>query len=138
MKKNLLIVSIVVIVIVAGGAFYGGTLYGKSHAKPASFAGGSFQTRINRTGANGSNFISGNIISADSTSITVQVANNGSKIIFYSPATQIEKTISGTPDDLTSGTSVVVSGTTNSDGSVTANSIQLRQNTTGGPNAAAQ
>jgi len=64
MKKNvLIIVAVIVLLVVGGGAFYGGMIFGKMQAKPAGFAGGNFQTRINRPGANGSNFISGNIIS---------------------------------------------------------------------------
>lgn len=127
MKKNILVISaIIVLVAVGGGAFYGGMLYGKGQARPAGFTGGNFQTRVNRPGSNGSNFISGNIISKDNTSITVQLPNNGSKIIFYSDATQINKSATGTSADLSTGTLVSVTGTTNSDGSITAQSIQIR------------
>jgi hypothetical protein len=127
MKKNILItIGIIVLIIVAGGSFYGGMLYGKSQNTRSAFAGaGSFQTRINR--ANGGNFISGDIISKDASSITLQIPNNGgSKIIFYSGTTQINKSALGTANDLATGTSVSVTGTTNSDGSVTAQSIQIR------------
>jgi hypothetical protein len=128
MKKiSLIVIVIIILLAVGGGAFYGGMLYGKSQNTRAGFAGGSFQTRINRTGTNGSNFITGNIISKDSTSITLQLpTGNGSKIIFYSNTTQIAKTTTGTSDDLTTGTVVSVTGTTNSDGSITAQSIQIR------------
>jgi hypothetical protein len=127
-KKSLIIIAIVVLLVVGGGAFYGGMLYGKSQNTRPSYAG-SFQTRINRTGASGSSFISGNIISKDSSSITLQLPNgSGSKIIFYSDATQISKFASGTADDLANGTSVSVTGTINSDGSLTAQSIQIRPN----------
>ena len=85
-----------------------------------------FQTRVNRTGGGG-NFISGSIISEDSTSITLQLAGNaGSKIIFYSGYNSNWKMASGTASDLSTGTNVSVTGTTNSDGSVTAQSIQIR------------
>jgi len=127
-KKTSVIVSIIVLVVVAGGAFYGGMLYGKSQ-NVRSFPGGNFQTRINRAGANGSSFILGNIIAKDSSSITLQLpGNSGSKIIFYSDITQISKFAAGTANDLAPGISVSVTGTTNSDGSVTAQSIQIRPN----------
>jgi hypothetical protein len=126
-KTSKIIVAIIVLLLVGGGAFYGGILYGKSQNTRPSFAGGSFQTRINRNGANGSSFISGNIITKDSSSITLQLQNNnGSKIIFYSGTTQINKFASGTADDLATGTTVSIVGTTNSDGSITAQSIQIR------------
>jgi len=135
-KKTSIIVLVVVLVVIAGGAFYGGMLYGKSQSA-ASLRSNFSAFRGTRTGANGANFILGDIISEDSSSITLQLPNNGgSKIIFYSATTQITKTDSGTADDLKTGASVSVSGTTNSDGSVTANSIQIRPAgvNPGGPN----
>lgn len=130
-KTSSIIIIIVVLLVVGGGAFYGGMIYGKSQNVRPTFSfgpGGNFQgMRGNRTGANGSNFISGNILSKDSNSITLQLPNNGgSKIIFYSGTTQISKMASGTADDLTTGTSISVNGTTNSDGTLTAQSIQIR------------
>jgi hypothetical protein len=126
MDKKIIIIAAVALIVVGGGAFYGGMLYGKKQAKSSGFAGGNFQTRINRPGTSGSNFISGDIISKDDTSITLKMQNNGSRIIFYSDATQINKFAAGTPADLSTGTSVSVTGTANSDGSVTAQSIQIR------------
>ncbi|MCX6721509.1 MAG: DUF5666 domain-containing protein [Candidatus Staskawiczbacteria bacterium] len=124
--RTIYAISAVVLVVIIGGAFYGGMLYGKNQARSAGFAGGNFQTKINRPGANGSSFISGDIISKDDTSITLKMQNNGSKIIFYSDATKINKSATGTSADLSTGTLVSVTGTTNSDGSVTAQSIQIR------------
>jgi len=120
------IIAAVVIIILIGGSFYGGMFYGKRQARTGfPGAGGSFQTRINR--GNGGNFISGDIISKDNNSITLQIPNSGgSKIIFYSETTQINKSATGTSEDLIKGTSVSITGTTNSDGSITAQSIQIR------------
>jgi hypothetical protein len=67
------------------------------------------------------------VIAKDATSITLQLPGNaGSKIIFYSATTQISKMASGTPVDLANGTNVSITGTANSDGSVTAQAIQIR------------
>jgi hypothetical protein len=68
----------------------------------------------------------GNIISKDATSITIGLRAGGSKIVFFSPATSISTTASGTPTDLLTGKQVVVQGTTNTDGGVNATSIQVR------------
>ncbi len=127
-KTNLIIIAVVVILAVGGGSFYFGMSYGKSQNTRPNFTAGNFQgMRANRTGANGGNFILGSIISSDTTSITLQLPGNaGSKIIFYSDKTQISKMASGSISDLANGTSVSINGTTNPDGSVTAQSIQIR------------
>ena len=122
-------------IIVAGGAFYGGIVFAKSQT-PRSFAGANLQNFKNRQGGggNGINMTSGSIISKDDKSITLQLPNNGgSKIIFYSQSTQIGKFTSGTSDDLTSGINVSIVGTANSDGSVTAQNIQIRPAGQNGP-----
>jgi hypothetical protein len=128
MNRTSKIVSAVIILLIVGGAsFYFGMNYGKSQSKPAFAAANFSALRGTRTGANGANLVSGDIISKDSSSITLQVPNNGgSKIIFYSSATQISKFAAGTPNDLAAGTSVIITGATNSDGSITAQSIQIR------------
>jgi hypothetical protein len=131
-KKNMMIVSIVVLVVVAGGAFYGGMLYGKNQNARPAFNPANFQgARANRTGggaANGANFISGSLISKDNNSITISLPAGGSKIIFYSNATQIQQMVSGTAANLLPGNCqlVNITGTDNSDGSVTAQTIQIR------------
>ena len=135
-KTNKIISGIVILLVVGGGAFYFGMNYGKSQAAAtATAARAGFAGRTGRTSASGAGFTTGTIISKDSSSITLQLPANtgGSKIIFYSNATQIGEMTSGTPKDLTTGTTVSVTGTTNSDGSVTANSIQIRPNTPGTP-----
>jgi len=129
MQKKIIIILVIALAIIGAGAFYSGMSYEKSQAPKFGFPGGAnFQAmKTNRTGATGANFISGNVISKDDVSITLQIPNNGgSKIIFYSDATQISKMASGTVADLVTDTSVSVTGTTNSDGSVTAQSIQIR------------
>ena len=129
-KTSLIITAIIVILVVAGGSFCGGMAYGKSQKSragfPSGFNGGNFQgARLNENGGNG--FVSGDIISKDDTSITLKLPNNsGSKIIFYSEASQISKFTAGAASDLTAGTSISVTGTANGDGSITAQTIQIR------------
>lgn len=129
MKKTL-IGFIITIVLVSAGAFYGGMRYqqSKTPARPG-FAAGQFGTngtqRIGNGAPNGG-FATGQIISADSQSITIKMQDGGSKIVFLSGSTEVGKTVTGTASDLAVGTNVVASGTANSDGSVTAATIQIR------------
>jgi len=123
-KKNHIIISAIVLAAVAGGAFYGGMLFSQGKNKgPGNFSGnGGVSIRGNRQGG----MTAGEIISKDDKSVTIKLINGGSKIVFYSTTTEIGKFASGTIDDLAVGKSVSVNGSSNSDGSVTAQSIQIR------------
>lgn len=125
-KKNL--TNIGILVVVALGAFYLGMSYEKGQT-PASTrgqftgAGGQFG---GARGARGNGMVAGDIIAKDATSITVQEQNGSSKIVLVGSGTQVSKMVSGSEADLAMGTSVIVSGAANSDGSVTATAVQIR------------
>lgn len=128
MKNNMHIMAIVAILIVGAVAFFGGMQYQKSQrGNFAQFAG------QNRTGVgqgnqgNRANFrpINGQIISADDKSITVKLTDGSSKIVLVSDSSTITEATSSTKQALTVSKQVLVVGTTNSDGSVTASNIQL-------------
>jgi len=132
MNNKQIITTIVIAVVVGAAGFFGGYKFAQSKT-PASRAG-QFAA-AGRTGAAGGNaarragggFTSGQIISSDSKSITVQLPNNGgSKIVFYAPSTQINKPTTVDASQLTTGSNVIVTGTANSDGSITAQNIQIR------------
>ncbi len=139
MKKTI-IIFIIVAALIGGGAFYGGMVYGKSQSgSTRNFANGARQGlgvngaggfARNGTGATGNgNVVSGQVIAKDDKSITVQLPNgSGSKIVFLSPSTQIMKTATGSTSDLQIGENLSVNGQANSDGSVTAQTIQIRPN----------
>jgi len=69
--------------------------------------------------------VNGEIISSDDKSITVKLTDGGSKIVILSDNTEINQAANATKDDLKAGEKVAVFGQENSDGSVTAQSIQL-------------
>ena len=124
--KNNWILTIVIVIIVGAGAFYGGMQYEKSKAAAntggSQYAqGGQFQGGANgqaggrfggRRGGFGNATI-GQITSQDANSITI------------SSSTKITKMNTASQSDLTTGTRVAAIGTTNSDGSVTAQNIQI-------------
>jgi hypothetical protein len=137
-KILLIIIAAVALIVVGGGAFYGGMMYGQNSLRSSlqNFANLSPQQRQQLGGAfrrnnNGNNgFASGDIIANDDKSITVKLSNGSSKIVFFSGSTQISKSVSGSSSDLTTGKTVSVNGTANQDGSITAQSIQLRESQT--------
>ena len=126
----------IALVMVGGGSFYAGTKYSNSAAPQARSGqaqqGGGQRGRF----ANGAGFVAGSIIAMDPQSITVQLGgpnasstNNGStgsKIVLFSASTQVGKFVTGAATDLKVGQTVMVQGNQNSDGSVTASSIQIR------------
>ena len=126
MKKNI-IVTIIVVIIVGGLGFWGGMYYGQSKASSTQSAGfGQMRQRTGNNFARGGGFSSGSIIAKDATSVTLQLASGGSEIVLYSGSTQVGQFVQGAPSDLKIGQTVTVMGTTNSDGSMTANNIQVR------------
>jgi len=129
----------VIAVIIAVVSFYGGMSYGERKSATLANANTAFQGGQVRTGGvsgptgqrgarvtNGN--VSGSIVAKDATSITVALRDGGSKIIFLSVNTTISKIDAGGLGDLAAGKEVTVNGTPNADGSITAQSIQLRPN----------
>ncbi len=133
MKGNNMVVMIVVAIVIAGAAFFGGMQYEKTKApaRGAQFGnaqGGQGGGRFFRTGgANGAGggATIGQIVSVDSTGITVKLPDGSSKIVIIPSGTKITKSDTATISDLTKGAQVAAFGTTNSDGSITAQTVQL-------------
>ena len=132
MNKNHIIGVIIALLIVGAGSFYAGQTMAKGAAPTVrtGFGGtagaAGFAGRGTR-GAAGGGFTAGQIVSTSNGSISIQQQNgSSSEIVLISPTTMIFKQTAGTAADLTDGTQVTVTGTTNGDGSLTATSIQIR------------
>ncbi|MCX6731564.1 MAG: hypothetical protein NTX55_01075 [Candidatus Parcubacteria bacterium] len=131
MNKKLLIIFIAV-VVVGGGAFYGGMKYqtsnpptgGPQRAQMLGANAGGFRNRAG--GQQGNGFLSGEIIAKDDKSITLKSNDGSSKIVFFSGTTAITKTATSSLKDIEIGKTALVGGKQNSDGSLTAETIQLR------------
>jgi len=145
--SKLVAIVITTAVVVGGGAFYGGMKYAESKNPRGQFSRADFQNlspeerqqRLQEFGTNGGagfrgrtsggqrgEFTAGEIIAKDDKSVTVKLQNGGSKIVFLSDSTEITKSVAGALSDLEVGKNIIVNGTANSDGSVTAQTIQLR------------
>ncbi len=144
MNKNQFIGVVVVLIIVGGGAFYAGMSYAGSQTPARSsstFSGaggaGGFAGRTGARGAAGGGITLGTIVASSNGSISIQQQNGSStEIVLVGPSTQILKTVAGSASDLSVGTTVTITGTSNSDGSMTANSIQIRPAGMGAPGRA--
>lgn len=141
MKKNYRWMGIIVVVALA--SFTGGMFYGKSSA-PKNAIGNNWQNQagrgaggpggqgggmMRRNGAGGQaggGFVNGEILSKDANSLTIKLNDGGSKLVFLSNKTTINKMATGTPSDLEVGKNVMVTGSAGNDGNVTAEAIQLR------------
>lgn len=132
-NKNSLIV-VAVVAVVAAAAFYGGMMYQKTQAISAS---GQFASRGEgrfgqltggaRTGGNRGfgGAVVGEIVSVDNDSLTIKLQDGSSKIVNLSGTTTFSKTETGSKTDLKAGTKVAAIGSTNSDGSITAQNVQI-------------
>ena len=127
--------AVVVIAALVGGIFYGKGSATSSVAGRGSSAS-STRSGFGRTAATGG-FVSGQIISVDADSMTVSLANGNSQVVFYSSSTQVMKPTIIPVSDLTAGTRVMIGGTSDSSGVLTAQSIQVQTGSgfTGGGNA---
>lgn len=140
--KNIPTTAIIVAVISLGVGFSLGVVYQKNQKKSfANFGNGNAPVGMARGAGRGGNGqmagaganakintfrpITGEIISSDEKSITVKLADGSSKIIILSDKTSINKASEVQKTDLKAGEKVSVFGQTNTDGSVTAQNVQL-------------
>lgn len=144
MNKKSIVIVLCVAVLAGGVSFYGGMKYGQINPPAGGQSAGvgfanlspeERQARLQQSGLNNrgqggmrtaGGFIAGEILSKDEKSITIKMQDGGSKIVFFSDTTKVMKLTEGSSGDFLIGKQVSVNGTANSDGSITAQSIQMR------------
>lgn len=133
-KVNPLVLTVLVAVLVGGAAFFGGIKYQQSRMLSIA-RGGNFMmgqgVRMQGTNGTARNVafrpVSGEILNMDEKTLTVKMQDGSSKIILLSDSTTYTKSDAGKREDLKDGAQVLVIGETNTDGSVTAQDIQLNK-----------
>ena len=129
MKKYItqhVIVAAFIGLIIGGAAGYFGEMQFSGRA--GRFGGGTLTQAGSRGpgGMRGGGFTAGEVIAKDATSLTVKAPDGSSKIVLVSASSQVTHSAPGTLDDVAIGTNILVTGTVNSDQSVTAQTIQVR------------
>jgi hypothetical protein len=140
MKKwQMWTLAAVVVIGVGVGCLFGGKAWGDNGSstndgsnqtwadgnRPSGMPGDGSMPAGAPGGRNGGNMVSGSIIAIDADSITVQTTDGSTKIVLVGSSATISLVTAGSASDLKTGENVVVSGTTNTDGTVTATSIRL-------------
>lgn len=138
-KQSLIVPLAIVAVVFGAGGFFGGMKYQQSKVPSFNFGdragmAGQFGNRqgLGQNGGQagtqarrmvGQNF--GDILSIDDKSMTIKLADGSSKIILLSNSTTYNKETSGELADLKVGDMVGVFGQSNTDGSITAQTVQI-------------
>lgn len=139
MKNPQIIALIVIVALVAGGAGVFGGIWYQQSKQPAFGRQAGTRGSLGFGGTSGAGFrpVSGQILASDSSSITVKMNDGSSRIVLLSDKTIINKAAAATKDDLKVGETVAVFGQSNSDGSLTAQNIQLNPISTRGASGSA-
>jgi hypothetical protein len=131
---------VIIAVVIAAASFFGGMKFRDYQISKtrANFANGNFRGQFpgganaqnGTTNGNNNRFagarpVEGEIVSMDNNSVTVKMPDGSTKIIILSDSTTYNKATEGSKSDLQTGSQILVTGTENSDGSMTAQNIQL-------------
>lgn len=132
MKNNLIIAAVFALIVGGVAGFFGGIQYQKSQRfqafqlnGQATQPNGSGNFRAGQGARNGFVPITGEIIESDDKSITVKLEDGSSKIVLLSKDTSISKSDNVSVSELKKGERVAAFGTQNTDGTITAQNIQL-------------
>ncbi len=133
MQKEVIGVIIAALIVGGGAGYYAaGMMGGSSGADRAAWGNreggprGAGMMGGARGARGGAGFAAGEVIAKDETGITVKSPDGSTKIIFVTESTEVMNAEKGTVSDVVVGKNVMVNGTPNQDGSVTAQSVNIR------------
>ena len=126
----MILVAVILIIVAAAGGFFGGMMYQKNQTP--SFAGAAgrenFAGRFgSQAGQNAAAFrpVRGQVLDMSNNSLTVKMSDGSTKIVVLSASTAFMQSTKAALSDVKTGDTVNVVGTANSDGSVTAQQVQI-------------
>lgn len=118
-------VAIVTALIFGGAGYYAGAK--KSSTTAAQQGQQAFRGGAQFRGSQNGGMTSGNVISLQDSMMTVGTRDGASKVVIITGSTKVLKSVTGTKSDVVVGGTVLITGTANGDGSITADTVQLRQ-----------
>lgn len=132
-KNMIMVVAIVLIILAGAGGFFGGMMYQKNQSSPLGAMGtngarnGNYAARFGQNGQNAANFrpVRGQVLNMNTNSLTVKLSNGSTQIVVLSASTAFMQSTKAALNDVKTGDTVNVVGTANSDGSVTAQQVQI-------------
>ena len=122
--QNPLVVGVLALIVGLGIGYFGAGAFAKAPARTGTFARGGAGTTFARGG--GAGLLTGTVAKEDSGSLTLNTRDGSSHVVLFTPDTAVSKSVAGSMSDVTVGSTVIVSGSANSDGSLSAAVIQLR------------
>jgi len=131
MNKKIISIAVVALVVGIGMGYAGANVFlsgapGQNmQGNFSAIKGGNLNSMRAGGTANGG-MLSGTVATKDSESITINTKDGSSHVVLITTATSFLKSVSGEESDVAVDATVIVSGTTNSDGSITAQSVQIR------------
>jgi hypothetical protein len=128
--KNPLVVIVLVAVLAGGAAFYGGMQFQKNQRGVAFGANGMRRFGVQGGaggvgGASGARAVRGEVLSNDGKTVTVKLQDGSTKLVLVSSATVITEASKASDSALIQGKQVMVFGTDNPDGSVSAQNVSI-------------
>lgn len=131
MKVNkTLVISALLVILALGGGFLAGITYekGKTVVRNGFYAetqGGQMRGRFGGQGRQNFRPVRGQVVSLDKNTMTVKLQNGNTEIVVFGQSTQFAKSSTASASEVQSGDTVMVVGTQNTDGSVTAQDVQI-------------
>jgi len=127
--NKIIIVALVCLIVAGGAGFFVGrnsfSAMNNSYQMNGGSGGNTQRGQGRFFGGRNGQAVRGKVINSDNNSITVQSNDGTSTIVVVSGSTNYYKSASASKNDINNGDTVMVFGQKNSDGSVTAQMVQL-------------
>ncbi len=125
-QKTHIIWAVVAVAALVAGIFWGRAMAGGAPGNSRFGALSSSSRTFAGRGNSSANVFAGQVSAIDGSSITLQLPSGNSEVVLYASSTPVTEPTNVSIAKVVAGTNIMVMGTQNSDGSVTAQSIEIR------------